>query len=193
MVNHYRHGTAIPSEDRVSKIARALGCRPKDLFNDSGDAVPAMLPIAQWAQREQIPLSRAKNLFALGLLKGAVGGDKGKIHLVPANLRAPLDSKRLITEKRRPSWAAHFCVNLHTRMAELRMLNHEMAEHTNVGQSAVTHWRSGRGYPKEERLPLIAQKLGWSMERLLAEPDRHAEALWLLQHKPRNQPLEHAA
>jgi hypothetical protein len=152
-----------------------------------------MLPIAQWALREEIPLSRAKTLFAMGLLNGAVGGVKGKIHLVPANIRAPRDSKRLITEARRPAWAAHFCVNLDTRMTELRMRNQAMATQTNVGQSAVTHWRSGRGYPKEERLPLIAASLGWSLERLLAKPDRHAEALWLLKHKPKSAPLASAA
>jgi transcriptional regulator with XRE-family HTH domain len=102
------------------------------------------------------------------------------MHLVPVAVRAPPNSKHLVRVTRRPAWVAAFSVNLDNRMREMMMTNDDMAQATHVGQCAVTHWRSGRGYPLIERLPLIAKKLGCEVDDLLADPLQRWVIHWKL-------------
>jgi transcriptional regulator with XRE-family HTH domain len=172
MVSVWRQGKSLPAPERGDVLARALNCTEAELFEDVADDLPPMLPIAQWAKRENIPVGRAKSLFERGILSSddCIIGDDDGVHLVPVQLRAPPNSKHLVRVAQRPAWVMAFAVNLDGRMREMSMQNSEMAEATSVGQCAVTHWRSGRGYPLTKRLPLIADKLGCTVDDLLAEP-----------------------
>jgi len=177
MVAVWRRGKSLPAPERGEALTEALQCTEAELFEDVGDESPPMLPIAQWAKREDIPVGRARSLFELGLLTGSIGSEGG-VQLVPVTLRAPADSKHLVRVARRPGWVAAFAVNLDGRMREMSMSNAEMAEATGVGQCAVTHWRSGRGYPLTHRLPVIAQKLGCEVDDLIAEPLQRRMQNW---------------
>lgn len=100
------------------------------------------------------------------------------VQLVPASIRAPANSKHLVRVARRPKWVANFAINLDGLMREMQIQNLQMAEATGVGQCAVTHWRSGRGYPLIKRLGKIAETLGCSVEHLLAEPLHRRVLQW---------------
>jgi transcriptional regulator with XRE-family HTH domain len=180
MVSDWRQGKSLPGLERDGVIAAALDCTEIELFENVDDNSPPMLPIAQWAKRENITTGQAKRLFVRGILSSdecIIGGDDD-VRLVPVQLRAPLDTKHLVRVSQRPSWATAFSVNLDGRMREMSMFNSVMAKATNVTQSAVINWRSGRAYPLFGRLPLIANKLGWTVAELLAPPIEQRMTNW---------------
>lgn len=182
-ISQWRQGLTVPTPDREVKIADALRCSRTELYSEIRVETPPMLPISQWAKRERIPIGRAKSLFDLGILTGSTGGGVGEMHLVPIGIHAPADSKHIVRAARRPNWIAAFAINLDWRMRFTQINNQTMALDTNVGEWAVTNWRSGRGYPLTERLPLIAQCLGCTIEELLAEPAIDQSIGWLLRYK----------
>jgi transcriptional regulator with XRE-family HTH domain len=183
MISHWRQGRSIPSDEYEKAITNALHCRKADLYTEINTETPPMVPIAEWAKRECIPIGRAKSLFDLGILSGSTGGAVGELHLVPIEAQAPTDSKHVVRAARRPSWVAAFAINLDHRMRLVEMSNAAMGVYTGVGQCAVTHWRSGRGYPLAERLPLIAERLVCKIEELLEQPTSDQETIWLLRYK----------
>lgn len=172
MIRQWRQGRSLPKPEREDAIARALRCKPWELFAVVDDETPAMLPIGMWATREGIPAGRAKALFELGILTGGTIGENGEVYLVPVGLRAPTDSKHLVRVARRPPWIAMFAVNFDAYMREKGISNYEMADCTNVGPCAVTNWRSGRSNPVQHRLPIIASKLRVTVDDLLKSPSR---------------------
>jgi transcriptional regulator with XRE-family HTH domain len=184
IVSQWRQGLSMPtSQDREEMIAAALGCEPDELYAEIIQETPPMLPISQWAKREGIPVGRAKSLFDLGILEGHIGGAVGEMYLVPFTARAPINSKKLVREARRPQWIAAFSVNLDLLMRQTGMSNSTMGLFTGVGGWAVINWRSGRGYPVTDRLELIAQRLECTLERLVAEPTDEQIMLWNIRYK----------
>ena len=178
MVSQWRQGISLPWPDRETAIAGALNCHVNELFAETEQETPPMLPIAQWARRENIPVGRAKSLFDLGILTGSTGGAIGEMHLVPVEARAPRNSKHAVRAARRPDWHATFAINFDCRMRLAAISSLAMGVYTGVGHCAVTHWRSGRGFPMTERLPLIAQHLNCTVEDLLREPDSEQITEW---------------
>jgi transcriptional regulator with XRE-family HTH domain len=184
IVSQWRQGLTMPSsQEREELIATALGCKPRDLYAEIIQETPPMLPISQWAKREGIPVGRAKSLFDLGILEGHIGGAVGEMYLVPYMAHAPANSKKIVREARRPQWIAAFSVNLDLLMRETGMSNSSMGLFTGVGTWAVVNWRSGRGYPLTDRLELIAQRLGCTLEALLREPTPEQIMLWNIRYK----------
>jgi transcriptional regulator with XRE-family HTH domain len=173
MISVWRRGKSLPSDYNSKMLAQALGVAENDLYIEANEKTQPMLPIAQWAKREGIPLNRAKNLFELGVLSGM-----DDIQMIPASIRAPSDSKHIARMARRPPWITAFSVNLDYLMRVMSMTNHEMAAATGVTYNAVSHWRSGRGYPREDRLPDIAGKLKCSVDTLLSDPPSQRENEW---------------
>ena len=184
MVSLWRRGLSMPSVERERALAQALGCQVDDLWQPNSGEAPAMMPISHWATRENISIGRAKSLFKYGVLTGDVGGEMGSIHLVPIALHAPEDSKEMIKNARKADSLCFFSVNLDERMRVLGMSNRVMAQATDVNQSAVTHWRSGRGYPFEHRIPLIAKRLNCSIEDLMTPPSEREIAEWRFRYNP---------
>jgi transcriptional regulator with XRE-family HTH domain len=178
IVSVWRQGKSLPAAYRGELLAQLLNCTEMQLFQDVGDEFPPMLPIAQWAKREGISIGHAKKLFGFGLLTGSISSDRGELHLVPADTRAPADSKHLVRIAQRPAWVAAFAINLDCRMRELTMTNAAVARATNVTHHAVVNWRSGRSYPLIHRLPSIAEKLRCEVDDLIAEPQAWRVQTW---------------
>lgn len=183
VISQWRLGNYAPTEDREELLGQVLQCDPCEFHRkDVVDMLP-MLPIVQWAKREGIPIGRARKLFTLGILSGSTGGGIGQIQLVPIELHAPPDSKRLVREIRRPDWIDAFRVNLDWRMRADGISNYDVAGVTGVGYCSVMHWRSGVNYPDVERLPKIAEALKCSVNDLLQPPSRTQTVDWVYRYE----------
>ena len=183
MVANWRNGKSLPRDTEADLIA-ALECQLSDLYQNRRTPAPAMLPLAQWAEREGIPISRAQSLFELGFLKGATGaaGVGGKFKFAPADVHAPPESKKLVRTARRPTWVLAFQVNLDRLMRASGMTNAEMGLASGVIAVGVVNWRSGRSFPKPERLEDIARPLGCTVDELTAPPSQKQIAEWRLRY-----------
>ena len=163
-VHCWLQGQNRPADANFLALCVALRCEPDDLLSKR-PATPIMLSIREWARREGIPVGRARDLFALRLLKGE--RHTGFTILVPASIEAPPDSKNLVLmAKRRPRWVETFHENFPRLLAESAATHSHIAIKTKVHSSAVLHWAQGRNYPHRERLPLIAKALGVSLQEL---------------------------
>jgi transcriptional regulator with XRE-family HTH domain len=178
IISKWRQGAITPDPTRLAVMADILGCSKDDFFSMEVVDLPPMLPISQWAKREGIPINRARSLFDLGILEGSTGGGVGEVQLVPIAIRAPSNSKRQVREMHRPGWIEAFRVNLDWRMRETKTSNTKMAKATGVGFCAVSHWRSGKGYPLLPRLPVIAQQLNCTLDDLLKPPTHQQIVNW---------------
>lgn len=183
-VSLWRLGQGLPTPVSLFDLLAVLQCTRDELFRSDCPAA-TMMPLVEWAKRERISPGRAKNLFSRGILTG----DKNRqcvnrIHVVPCALRAPADSGRLVREQRRLRWVAAFRVNIDDRMRELDIPNIEMAEAMKVSESAISRWRSGRGYPVQDRLETIASLLDWTVEQLLSPPDPCRTTRWRFHYCP---------
>jgi transcriptional regulator with XRE-family HTH domain len=171
----------MPTESHMEKVAEFLGCSVDDLFTPQPLQFKPMMTLAAWAEREQIPLGRARNLFNLGILTGDNSGNLlGFVHQVPVAAKAPPDSKRLVRKLTQPlpDWVVGFRVNLDRLMRDRSIFSREIAELAGVTQFSVSRWRTGRGYPLPERLEKIAEALGVSVETLLAPVTEEQHAEW---------------
>ena len=126
-----------------------------------------LLPL--WAKREGIPVTRAKDLFELGLLLDAI--QTPFCVLVPTKTKVP-DSKRLVAlTKRRPQWGIMgwdgFAGRLNEAMARRPVSNSELAKALRVNVGTVLHWKAGRRVPEENKLPRIAKVCECNVETLL--------------------------
>lgn len=142
------------------------------------DIVGAM-PIRQWAKREDIPLARARALFANKILLGGIDTQYGLV--IPMSIEAPEDSKRLVTQsKSRPQWGVRslptFRVLFNDIMNVKGISNAEMADHLGVNVLTVTHWRTGERVPEEANMQRIADYCEcFVSDLLLDEEDVEAE------------------
>jgi DNA-binding Xre family transcriptional regulator len=165
-------GTLEPSERHITDLCRVLDCTEDDLIR-----FPDLLPLSRWAAREGIPLKRARDLFDLNLLTGAIITPFSL--MIPAHIKAPLNSKQLVlTQKRRPQWGMAGSRNFHLRLNRMmdraRVTDEQLANALGVAVITVKyHWRTGDRTPEEEKLPLIAQVCQCSVQDLL----NHEEAL----------------
>lgn len=163
-VHGWLQGDARPTDENFQALCIALRCAPAELLVRRR-AGPAMLSISEWARREGIPVGRARDLFALRLLRGEQ--NTGFTILVPKRLRAPYDSKRLVLmAKRRPRWVETFHSNFPRLLTAAEVTHSEVADRTKVKTAAVMHWVQQRNYPERHRLPLIAKVLGVSLQEL---------------------------
>jgi transcriptional regulator with XRE-family HTH domain len=163
-VHRWRSG-GYPSEEHFDAICVALNCTPDQLLTRQPHA-PPMLTINEWARRENIPVPRAKDLFALRLLTGET--HTARTILVPERVRAPEHSKKLVLmAKRRPRWVPTFHANFPRLMQQSGLSFALVGEKTGVNSTAVRHWVHGRNYPMRDRLPLIAKVLRVSVQELV--------------------------
>lgn len=154
----WRQGTNSPSDENLGALCVALQCERRDFLRPVPPPSEPMMLIGEWARRENIPLARARDLFALRLLTGEVRTDY--TIRVPVALRAPRDSKSLVTmTKKRPRWVPLFQENFPRMMKESGLSESRMGRLIGVNPAAVRHWVHGRNYPTRERLPLIAKAL----------------------------------
>lgn len=154
----WRQGTNAPSDENLSALCAAMQCEPKDLLEPATDDGEPMMLIGDWARRENIPLARARDLFALRLLTGEVRTDY--TIRVPVALHAPENSKTLVTmAKKRPRWVPIFHANFPRFLKDSRLTESQIGAEIGVNAAAVRHWLHRRNYPARERLPLIAKAL----------------------------------
>lgn len=154
----WRQGINAPNDENLGALCVALQCERSDFLRPVPPPSEPMMLIGDWARRENIPLLRARDLFALRILTGEVRTDY--TIRVPVTLRAPADSKTLVTmTKKRPRWVPIFQANFPRLMKESALSESEMGRRIGVNPSAVRHWVHLRNYPARERLPLIAKAL----------------------------------
>jgi transcriptional regulator with XRE-family HTH domain len=154
-----------PTEENLAALCVALRCALDDLLIKSRQPETKMLPLTAWAKREDIPLTRARDLFALRLLSGEQ--HTPFTILVPEALRAPEDSKKMVLmAKRRPGWVPIFQENFPRLMSESAITCSQISVEIGVGSAAVMHWMHKRNYPHRDRLPQIAIALGVTVQEL---------------------------
>lgn len=164
MVSLWRRGVSVPSVSHQMAIADALGCDWETLNQASRQEKSPMMLLTLWARREDIPLTRARTLFASGVLTGQVG------HLVPVEQRAPRESKRIVSFVRR-RLLFNFAVRLNRRLCRLEMSDAELAKRLNVPARKVMEWRSGRDrISMAAHLADIADILSCDMSDLVMNP-----------------------
>lgn len=165
-VSKYRSGRYWPGDIEV--LCKALQCETKDLL-DASPPSPPMIRISEWARREDIPLTRARDLFLYGVLHGAVQTEVGDM-IIPESLTAPVDSKMLVRiAKVRPPWVPAFWTNFPILLNRKRQRKRDIANAAGVSSGAMWQWMNLMSYPKEERLPDIASALGCSVADLIAD------------------------
>jgi len=157
-----------PTDENFEALCVCLQCQPDDLLTKARDRTE-MLLLSAWAKREKIPTARARDLFDLRILNGETRTKKSI--LVPPHLKAPEDSKQLVLmAKVRPRWVPNFQENF-PRLLKGANGRSMVAVGAAVGvkPSAVFHWAKRKNYPKEERLPKIAEALGVTMQDLVGD------------------------
>ena len=164
-----------PTDENFEALCVCLQCQPNDLLTNQGREKTKML-LSTWAKREKIPTARARDLFDLRILTGETR-TRTSI-LVPSHLKAPADSKQMVLmAKVRPRWVPMFQENFPRLLMKAREMQQPrqrsvtsiVCEAAGVRPSAVFHWARRRNYPKEERLPRIAQALGVTMQELVGD------------------------
>src|SRR5882672_10528386 len=164
-LHRWTSGQGCPTEENLGALCEALQCSRDDLLIKQKRQI-TMMPIEEWARREDIPVQRAKDLFALRILTGE--RHTQFTILVPVRKHAPEDSKRLVLlAKRRPRWVPVFQRNFPALMKKSSISYTAISEATGVQPAAVMHWAHGRNYPHRDRLPLIAEALGVSVQNLI--------------------------
>jgi len=164
-LHRWTSGQGSPTEDNLDALCVALRCTRDDLLTKQ-KRQSNMLSIQEWARRENIPVQRAKDLFALRILTGEKHTQFTT--LVSARKKAPEDSKRLVLlAKRRPRWVPIFQRNFPLLLKKSGIAYSAISAKTGVQPAAVMHWVHGRNYPSRDRLPLIAEALGVSVQSLV--------------------------
>jgi len=180
IIGQYRLGRTLPSEQTLELLSKALQCDKDEFFvAQKRQRGGVMIPLAEWARRENIPVSRARNLFQLGLLSGAVRTEVGSM-IVPERMHAPAGSKRAVrVAKVRPHWVPNFWTNFRVFLDQCRRdrpdIEHWVAYSAEVSLVAVYCWNNRVNYPKETRLPAIAAALGCTVAELIAPTMRQPE------------------
>lgn len=142
----------------VGFLANIFSCTREDIL---GYPKPVeTLSLNEWATRENIPVTRARDLFDLGLVEGAIHTDF--CILIPKDVSAPENSKQLVTlTKRRPRFGTDgwdgFAERLNERMTAANITNIMMADALEVVPTTVSHWRAGIRTPDENKLKIIAK------------------------------------
>jgi transcriptional regulator with XRE-family HTH domain len=163
-LHRWTSAQGFPTDDNLDALCVALRCTYADLLTSERRPI-TMMPIEKWARRENIPVQRAKDLFALRILTGHRQTEFTT--LVPIKKKAPEESKRLVLlAKRRPRWVPIFQRNFPILLKRSGVAYSEIGAAVGVQPSAVMHWVHGRNYPHRDRLPLIAETLGVSVETL---------------------------
>lgn len=145
-----------------------FGCSEEDIF-ETPEQVETM-SLNEWARREGIPSTRAKDLFELNIIDGAIHTEYGI--LVKTDVFVPKNSKQLVTmTKKRPKYGSYnwgeFAQRLSKAMEICGVSNTTMAEATGVVPTTVSHWRAGVRTPSENKLPTIAKFCQSSIEYLV--------------------------
>lgn len=168
-VSKYRSGRYWPGDAYIELLCKALQCEAQDLFAESPPS-PPMIRISEWARREEIPVTRARDLFKYGVLHGAVQTEVGDM-IIPESLTAPADSKTLVRiAKVRPPWVPAFWTNFPILLGRKeKARKRDIASAAGVSSGAMWQWMHLMSYPKEERLPDIASALGCSVDDLIAD------------------------
>jgi transcriptional regulator with XRE-family HTH domain len=168
MVRLWMDGQQKPAGAVLERLAEALEVTRTDIMQK-----PQILSLFMWAQREEIPISRARELFALGLCTGIIENDGGPF--VPAFVKAPENSKTLVDVTKRCSLYGeagrrHFSHNLSNFMRRRRMKDAAMAGALGVNPVTVHHWKKGERTPKEINLSSIAAILECEVDDLMCPP-----------------------
>lgn len=164
-VQRWVRSKGCPTEENLAALCVALRCTMADLLTKPRRQAVKMLPLTAWAKRENIPLTRARDLFALRLLSGEQ--HTPFTILVPEALHAPEDSKKMVLmAKRRPGWVPTFQDNFRRLMTETATTCSQISAKIGVGPGAVMHWMHNRNYPHRDRLPQIAMALGVTVQEL---------------------------
>jgi transcriptional regulator with XRE-family HTH domain len=178
MVCEWMNGNPPSTDDAVAicdyiKHRHGVQYTTNDIFG-----LPDLLPLRAWARREAIPVTRAKALFELQLLAGAVESSFGL--LIPSEIIAPDDSKRLVSLcRRRPEWGILGLDGFHHRLNgilnERGISNTTLADGVDVNLTTVSHWRTGERTPDEANMQKIAKVCGCKIEDLIFDTDTEAE------------------
>lgn len=169
-MSYWKLCKSAPSDDKINRLCTVFACTRAMLFSDMPDEQRLLTP-AEWARREGITKHRAIDLVRYGLVTGAVPTSYG--YMFPSRLKAPPESAELLRiAKRRPWWVDNFQRNF-PRLIKDRSKS-EIARSLRINPSAVGHWTSGTGYPREDRLEEIAAVLGVTIEQLTSQSPRAA-------------------
>lgn len=178
IVSLWRQGRATPVEAWDAKIAHALNCDIKDLWQpviEKDKVFRAMIPVTKWAIREGIPLNRARNLFLRGILDGAVFGD---VMLIPLDVHAPVDSKTIVRQAATDPVLSWFPINLAALLDDEDWDEDTFAARLDVSVSLLEHWLSGRVFPPKHRLAGLAKSLQCKVKDLTKQPTDREMALY---------------
>ena len=145
-------------EFELDALTTIFDCNPEEIL-EAAETYETM-SLNAWAKRENIPVTRAKDLFVLEVLDGAFWTDF--CLLVPKNIFAPKNSKQLVTmAKKRPKYGNYnwdrFHINFSKIMDEKGISNISLATQLEVVATTVSHWRTGIRKPSESKLEMIAQ------------------------------------
>lgn len=166
-LSQWKTCTSTPTDDKINRLCTVFQCTRAMLFADVPDHQNLLTP-AEWAKRECITKHHALELVKYGLVVGAVRTSFG--YMFPARLKAPEDSAELLRlTKRRPWWVDNFQRNFPRLIKIKEVPKTEIARRLGVKPSAVGHWTSGYGYPREDRLVDIAAVLGVTVEQLTSQ------------------------
>lgn len=86
-VHQWRSGNGHPSEQNLENLCVVLDCKMADLLKES-PRNDTLMEIEAWARREKIPVTRARDLFALNIIPGAT--HTPFTTLVPRHASAPM-------------------------------------------------------------------------------------------------------
>lgn len=167
VVRRWLQGKERPSDDHLAALTKVLECSKRDIIG-----IPNVMPITRWATREGIPVSRARRMFDLDMLDGAVQ-TKFEI-MVPKATTAPSNSKRMVSlANHRPKWGItgldKFSRRLTRAMRRSGVTNIALAEATKVNPTTVSHWKKGQRTPEEDKLPFIARCCNVEVADLLGQ------------------------
>lgn len=164
-VREFLDGVVEPSGAVLSHLADILECTENDILE-----APDVLTVSAWAKKEDIPITRAIDLFELGLLSGAITTDFGL--LVPASIKAPPESKQLVSQTKRAIWGRDaeaknlFVQNLKVLQGVYKLANVSLAENLDVQPATISHWRSGLRTPEATNLAKIGKIFGRTVDDL---------------------------
>ena len=117
------------------------------------------------------PVTRAKDLFELGLLLDAIPNTFLRLGSYQKP-KVPRNSRRLVAlTKRRLQWGIMgwdgFAGRLNEAMARRPVSDSELAKALRVNVGTVLHWKAGRRVPEENKLPRIAKVCECNVEDLV--------------------------
>jgi transcriptional regulator with XRE-family HTH domain len=169
---------SVPSPSAMKRLCQVLRCTEASLTG-----LPEIIPLPKWARREGIPLRRARDLFELGLLAGAI--NCADCVMIPASIVAPIESKQLVAmTKRRPLYGLagwqDFAIRLKAIMRAAGVMDDVLQNATGVHPLTVYHWRTGKRTPEEDKLPMIAEVCKCRVEDFVGPEKKETETgLWL--------------